>query len=203
VVKLSTFIALDGVDGAGNSTHSKLLTKWIRESFGVQVLLTKEPTSKPVGRLVRKYLRASKELTPSATDALLFAADRVEHNERILKPALEQGMVVVSDRYLESSIAYQSAQGLSVDWLLSINRYAMKPSLNIILDISPEKSLARKTQLLDKFEEAAFLKNVRTVFLQRAKVEKYPIVDTSGSVDEAQGKIRDIVGPFLRKRIPK
>lgn len=82
------FIALDGVDGAGNSTNSKLLAKWIRGEFGSKVMLTKEPTSRPVGRLIRKYLRAPKDSTPSATDALLFAADRIEHAEKILKPAL-------------------------------------------------------------------------------------------------------------------
>nr|MDO8133711.1 dTMP kinase [Candidatus Njordarchaeum guaymaensis] len=203
MTRTSVFIALDGVDGAGNSTHSRLLAKWIHETFGLEVMLTKEPTGKPVGRLIRRYLRAPKGSTPSATDALLFAADRIEHTEKVLKPALESGVVVVSDRYLESSIAYQSAQGLPLDWLLSINRYAMKPSLNIILDISPERSLARKTQLLDKFEEVVFLRNVRRVFLDRAKAGDYPIVDTSGSVDETQNKIRNIVGSFLRRCVPK
>nr|MDO8098225.1 dTMP kinase [Candidatus Njordarchaeota archaeon] len=198
---LSAFIALDGIDGAGNTTHSKLLANWIHEAFRVKVLLTKEPTSKPVGRLLRSYLRASKILTPSATDALLFAADRIEHTEEILKPALESGAVVVSDRYLESSIAYQSAQGLPIDWLLSINKYAIKPSLNIILDTRPEKSLARKAKLVDKFEEVSFLRNVREAFLNRAKSEGYPVVDTSGLLDEAQKKIRDIVELFLRKSI--
>jgi dTMP kinase len=165
------------------------------------VLLTKEPTSRPVGRLIRRYLRAPKGSTPSATDALLFAADRVEHVEKILKPALENSFIVISDRYVESSIAYQSVQGLPIDWLLSINRFAVKPSLNIILDISPEKSLARKAKLTDKFEEVVFLRNVREAFLRRAKTEGYPVVDTSGSLDEVQKEIRSIVGSFLRKDI--
>jgi dTMP kinase len=195
------FIVLDGVDGSGNSTHSRLLAKWIHETLRLEVLLTKEPTSGPVGRLIRKYLRAPKDSTPSAADALLFAADRIEHTEKVLKPALESGAVVVSDRYLESSVAYQSAQGLPVDWLLSINRYAVKPSLNIILDIRPEKSLARKAKIMDKFEEVAFLRNVRETFLNRAKTENYPVVDTSGPLDETQKKIRDIVEPLLRKTI--
>jgi dTMP kinase len=108
---------------------------------------------------------------------------------------------VISDRYVESSIAYQSVQGLPIDWLLSINRFAVKPSLNIILDISPEKSLARKAKLTDKFEEVVFLRNVREAFLRRAKTEGYPVVDTSGSLDEVQKEIRSIVGSFLRKDI--
>jgi dTMP kinase len=195
------FIAIDGVDGSGNSSHSKLLAEWICEEFGLKVLLTKEPTSRPVGRLIRTYLRAPKGSTPSATDALLFAADRVEHVEKILKPALENSFIVISDRYVESSIAYQSVQGLPIDWLLSINRFAVKPSLNIILDISPEKSLARKAKLTDKFEEVVFLRNVREAFLRRAKTEGYPVVDTSGSLDEVQKEIRSIVGSFLRKDI--
>lgn len=193
----SIFIALDGVDGSGKSTHTKLLAEWMRESLGLKTLLTKEPTNGPTGRMIRKYLRMPN--TPSATDALLFAVDRMEHVEEVIKPALRKGLAVVTDRYVESSIAYQSAQGLPVEWILTINRYAMKPSLNIILDIAPEKSLSRKPKLTEKFEEANFLKNVRSIFLKRARTENYPVVDTSGSINETQKGIKDIVTSFLAR----
>ena len=192
------FIALDGVDGSGNTTHTSLLAKWIWESLGRKTLLTKEPTTGPTGRLIREYLRMPG--TSSATDALLFAVDRMEHVEKIIKPALSKDMAVVTDRYLESSIAYQSAQGLPTDWILAINRYAMRPSLNIILDIEPEKSLQRKPLLTEKFEEANFLRKVRTILLSRAKSEKYPVVNTSGPINETQAKINDIVRKFLEHR---
>ncbi|WXG45933.1 MAG: dTMP kinase [Candidatus Atabeyarchaeum deiterrae] len=192
-----SFIAIDGVDGAGNTSHSQLLAEWVTKSLGLKTLLTKEPTEKPIGLLIREYLR--KPRTPSTTDALLFAADRIEHVENVIKPALAKGLVVISDRYVESSIAYQSVQGLPIDWLISINRHAMKPSLNIILDIEPDRSLARKKELVEKFEVASFLRKVREVFLSRAKSEDYPVVDTGGSLHGAQNTIRTIVQSFLRK----
>jgi dTMP kinase len=194
--RTSVFIALDGIDGAGNSSHSGLLAKWIQESLGLKVLLTREPSAQPIGRLMRLYLRQTG--VPSATDALLFAADRLEHVEKTIKPALSEGRVVISDRYLESSIAYQSSQGLPVEWLLSINKYVIKPSLNIVLDIDPEKSLLRKPKLTDKFEDPTFLRKVRSVFLSRAKSENYPVVSTGGSLEEAQQKIRHIVKSHLQ-----
>jgi dTMP kinase len=190
------FIALDGVDGSGNSTHTSLLARWIQQSLGRQTLLTKEPTTSPTGRLIRRYLRMPS--TASATDALLFAVDRIEHVEKVIKPALSKGMIVVTDRYLESSVAYQSAQGLPIDWILTINRYALKPSLNIILDIEPEKSLQRKSELTEKFEEASFLGKVRKILLDRAKSEKYPVVNTCRAINESQAEIERIVGDFLR-----
>jgi dTMP kinase len=189
------FIALDGIDGSGNTSHSRLLSEWIAKSLGLQVLLTKEPTEESVGSLLRRYL--IKRDVPSATDALLFAADRIEHVENVIKPAMAEGRVVVSDRYLESSIAYQSSQGLPIEWLLSINKYAVRPSLNIMLDIDPEKSLLRKPKLMDKFEDSAFLRKVRSVFLSRAKSENYPVVNTGGPLEEAQERIRKITKSFL------
>lgn len=195
MTRTGAFIALDGIDGSGNTTHSKLLADWVAKSLGLKVLLTSEPTIQPIGQLMRRYLR--KPNIPSATDALLFAADRVEHVERVIKPALAKGQVVVSDRYLESSIAYQSSQGLPVEWLLSINKHAIKPSLNIILEIDPEKSLLRKPRLTDKFEDATFLRKVHSMFLSRARSENYPLVSTSGPLEEAQEKIRNIVKSFL------
>jgi dTMP kinase len=199
MTRTGAFIALDGVDGSGNTTHSKLLADWVAKSLGLKVLLTREPTIQPIGQLIRRYLR--KPNVPSAADALLFAADRVEHVERVIKPALARGQFVVSDRYLESSIAYQSSQGLPVEWLLSINKHAIKPSLNIILEIDPQKSLLRKSRLTDKFEDATFLRKVHNVFLSRAKSENYPLVSTSGPLGEVQEKIRNIVKTYLRSSI--
>jgi dTMP kinase len=196
--KARVFIALDGVDGAGNSTHTNLLASWMRESLGLKTLLTKEPTAGSTGQLLRECLKAPS--TSNATDALLFAADRTEHVENTIKPSLAKGLAVVTDRYLESSIAYQSAQGLPIEWILNINRYAMKPSLNIILDIEPEKSLLRKQRLTEKFEEVSFLRKVREVFLRRARSEKYPVVDTSKSVNETQERIRGVVSSFLKSK---
>jgi dTMP kinase len=189
------FIALDGVDGSGNTTHSRLLSDWIAKSLGFRVLLTREPTGELVGSLLRRYL--TNRDVPSAMDALLFAADRVEHVEKVIKPAMAEDRVVISDRYLESSIAYQSSQGLPIEWLLFINRYAIRPSLNIILEIDPEKSLMRKPKLTDKFEDPTFLRKVRSVFLSRAKSENYPVVNTSGPLEDVQERIRKIVKSFL------
>jgi dTMP kinase len=190
------FVVIDGIDSCGSTTQTaKLGTKLIEK--GIKVHLTNEPSQFPAGKLLREYLK--KENTPIATDALLFAADRVEHYYNEVLPKLQEGYVVVSDRYIESSIAYQSAQAeihqkkkdspfstMDMDWVKNINKFAPHPDLTFIIDIDPRVSLARKdpTIALEKFETVTFLDSVRKNYLKRANLLKHIIVDGAKSVDE-------------------
>ena len=186
------FIAIDGIDGSGITTHCKLLCNWI-ESLGLKVHLTKEPSSGKIGELIRHYLKL-KDI-PAAVDALLFAADRVEHCVEI-KSYLDKGYIVISDRYVESSRAYQVAEGLPPDWVDLINRYAITPDLNIILDVEPRIALKRKfgRDIGDeKFEELEFLTRVREIMLKNARLRNYPIVDTNKSIEEVHRSLREII----------
>ncbi len=198
-MKKSFFCVLDGIDGSGTTTHSKLLAGFL-ENRGLMVYVTQEPTHSDIGLLLRKYL-TDKEIPPS-TDALLFAADRDLHYHLEIKKKLNEGYIVISDRYLEASIVYQTSQSeeISVEWVKQINKYAGKPNLMIILDIDPKISLARKkNQELEKFENIEFLSNVRDLFLKRAEKENYYIVNSDDIIEFTQEKIQNIVIEHLKK----
>ncbi|MFX1592111.1 MAG: dTMP kinase [Promethearchaeota archaeon] len=189
----SFFIALEGIDGSGTSTHSHLL-KGFLESKGFKVHLTMEPSESDIGKLVRKYLKDKN--VPSTTDALLFAADRDLHYKKEIKDKLEQDYVVISDRYLESSIVYQSVQSdnISVDWVKEINKFVGLPDITIILDINPKVALARKeNEDLEKFEDTSFLDKVRNLYLSRAKQEGYHVISSDDIIEIVQEKIQKIV----------
>ncbi|MBY9014409.1 MAG: dTMP kinase [Candidatus Lokiarchaeota archaeon] len=196
----SLFIVLDGIDGSGTSTHSNLLAGFLSLK-GLKTFLTQEPSSSEIGKLLRTYLK--NERIPASTDALLFAADRVLHYKNEIKKKLEDGYIVISDRYIESSIAYQSSQSenISIEWVKNINKFAGKPDLTIILDIDPKFSLARKHQkALDKFEDTSLLEKVRKVYLNRAKNEGYFVINTDDIIELVQAKIQEVVIEKLNQR---
>ncbi len=189
----SLFIVLDGGDGAGTTTHSHLL-KGFLENKDFKVHLTREPSRNKIGVLLREFLR-NKDI-PATTDALLFAADRDLHYHNEIKKKLDEGYIVISDRFIESSIIYQSVQSnkISIDWIKQINKFVGKPDLTIILDIDPKIALARKTdKALEKFEDIGFLNKVRHLYLTRAEQEGYYIVNTDDIIELVQEKMQNIV----------
>ncbi|MHA1648859.1 MAG: dTMP kinase [Candidatus Helarchaeota archaeon] len=188
------FIVLDGIDGVGTTTHSQALKAWL-EKQGYAVIWTQEPTNRRIGSLIQKLIKSDK--TSPITDALLFAADRNDHTENIIKPALAADKIVISDRYVEASIAYQTAAGVDMSWILELNKFVTQPDLTIILDIKPEIGLQRKTKLEDKFENAAFLYKVRNIYLQRAKMQQYPIINTNRSISQVQTEIQELIRSIL------
>ncbi len=185
------FIVIDGIDGSGTTTHSKLLADWLKTEK--LVLLTHEPSENEIGKLIRRLLKTP---LPAAVDALLFAADRVLHTEEI-KNALNEGKIVISDRYLESSICYQGVE-LYEEWIFVLNKHAMSPDITIILDIEPEIGLKRKEDASEKFEKVGFLKRVRENFLRRAKMLRNPVINTNDKIEDVQQKIRDFVSSFIK-----
>jgi dTMP kinase len=194
----SLFIVLDGGDGAGTTTHSHLL-KGFLENKGFKVHLTQEPSRNKIGNLLREFLK-NKDI-PATTDALLFAADRDLHYHDEIKKKLDEDYIVISDRFIESSIIYQSVQSteISIEWIKEINKFVGKPDLTIILDIDPKIALARKTdKSLEKFEDVGFLNKVRELYLTRAKLEGYYIVNTNDIIELVQEKIQNIVMAKLR-----
>jgi dTMP kinase len=192
------FIVLDGGDGSGTSTHSQLLAGFL-EHKGFRIHLTQEPSKSEIGKLLRKFLK-NKEIPPT-TDALLFAADRDLHYHNEIKKKLDEGYIVISDRYLESSIIYQSAQSdkISVEWIKQLNKFVGKPDLTIILDVDSKIALARKNQEeLEKFEDILFLDKVRNLYLDRAKQKKYYTINSDDIIESVQEKIQKIVLDKLR-----
>jgi len=196
-------VALEGIDGAGNTTQARLLARWLKRR-GMEVLLTKEPTRGDVGRLIRARLR--KGVKDPLVDALLFAADRAEHVAKVIAPGMRRGLVVVTDRYVESSIAYQGAEGADPSWVEAVNSFAPRPDLTIILDLPPGQALARKPGPREGFEDEAFLLKVRELFRLRAEERGYVLVDASKGIAEVHLEVRRALEGLLkglRRRGPR
>lgn len=209
------FIAIDGIDGCGSTTQVEILGKYL-ETRGEKAYLTREPSEFEIGKLLRKYLKKTE--TPIATDALLFAADRVEHYYNEIIPKIKNNFIVITDRYLESSIAYQTAQIIlnrnlqdnpvsidaAIDWIININKYIPLPDITFILDIDPRISLKRKYSKLDsddieKFENESFLDEVRKIYILRAKALKFVIIDAQQSLEDVSKEIIKVLSDFLKE----
>ncbi|CAK7288277.1 dTMP kinase [Streptomyces sp. RM1] len=206
------FIALEGGDGAGKSTQAEALAEWIRGK-GHEVVLTREPGATPVGKRLRSILLdvSSAGLSHRA-EALLYAADRAEHVDTVVRPALERGAVVISDRYIDSSVAYQGAgRDLSPTEIARINRWAtdgLVPHLTVLLDVSPEAARERFTEAPDRLESepAEFHARVRAGFLTLAAADpgRYLVVDAAQEPEAVTTVIRhrlDTVLPLSQAEI--
>ncbi|MCX6429713.1 MAG: dTMP kinase, partial [Actinobacteria bacterium] len=205
------FIAFEGGEGSGKSTQTKLLKQWL-EDQDHSVVLSREPGGTPLGKELRNILlsHSTGEISPRA-EALLYAADRANHVYALIRPSLEAGDIVITDRYFDSSIAYQGAgRILEPGEVARISRWATEslfPTLTIILDVSAEVGLGRlkKKDRLES-EPLAFHERIRQEYLQLALLdpERYLVVDGNMSVDEIHKTIIDRVAelPALSK-IPK
>ncbi|MGA4850352.1 dTMP kinase [Streptomyces sp. G5(2025)] len=206
------FIVLEGGDGAGKSTQAEALAEWIRAK-GHEVVVTREPGATPVGKRLRSILLdvSSAGLSHRA-EALLYAADRAEHVDTVVRPALERGAVVISDRYIDSSVAYQGAgRDLSPTEVARINRWAtggLVPHLTCLLDVSPEAARERFTEAPDRLESepAEFHARVRSGFLTLAAADpgRYLVVDASQEPEAVTTVIRhrlDLVLPLSEAEV--
>ncbi|MET8632881.1 dTMP kinase [Streptomyces sp. NPDC004680] len=199
------FIALEGGDGAGKSTQAEALAEWIRGK-GHEVVLTREPGATPVGKRLRSILLdvSSAGLSHRA-EALLYAADRAEHVDTVVRPALERGAVVISDRYIDSSVAYQGAgRDLSPTEIARINRWAtngLVPHLTVLLDVAPETARERFTEAPDRLESepAEFHARVRSGFLTLAAADpgRYLVVDAGQEPEAVSTVIRHRLDQML------
>lgn len=199
------FIALEGGDGAGKSTQAEALAEWIRGK-GHEVVLTREPGATPVGKRLRSILLdvSSAGLSHRA-EALLYAADRAEHVDTVVRPALERGAVVISDRYIDSSVAYQGAgRDLSPTEIARINRWAtdgLVPHLTVLLDVSPDIARERFTEAPDRLESepAEFHARVRSGFLTLAAADpgRYLVVDAGQEPESVTTVVRHRLDQML------
>jgi dTMP kinase len=198
------FIALEGGEGAGKSTHAKLLERWLVDA-GHDVVLTREPGGTAVGGALRAILldHDTGRLSPR-TEALVYAADRAEHVDALIRPALAEGSVVITDRYVDSTLAYQGA-GRALDLtdleqLAQIATGGLRPHLTVVLDIDPVEGLGRAGEH-DRIEAEPldFHQRVRKHFLAVAAAdpEHHLVVSASGETDTIHTIIRAAVAPLL------
>lgn len=198
------FVVFEGGDGAGKSTHCRLLAEALRGG-GFEVVVTREPGGTPVGEAIRGVLLgAGSQPIAARTEALLFAAARAEHAASLIRPALERGAVVISDRYIDSSVAYQgAARGLGEERIAELSSWATEgllPDLTVLLDVPPSVGLARAREANRmEAEPEAFHEAVREAFLRRASAspERYVVVTVDRPVAETAAHVLAAVWPLL------
>ena len=203
-------IAFEGGEGSGKTTQARLIAIWLRE-LGYDVVTTHEPGATKIGMRLRALLldTAHTGMSPHA-EALMYAADRAEHIASVIGPALEQGAIVITDRYVDSSLAYQGAgRNLPVDEIARFNWWATGgriPDLTILLDMDPMAGLSRRTRSADRLEAepADFHLRVRGGFLALARAEpgRYLVLDADRPPEEITRDIQDRIRDLLPDPVP-
>ena len=201
------FITFEGIDGVGKSTQANMLQEYL-EQLGHEVVRTLEPGGTELGQEIRQLLLHRKgEVAPRA-EALLFSADRAHHVETKIRPALAAGKVVISDRYFDSSVAYQGAgRELSMQEVRQVNLWAvggLLPNLTILLDLDAASARARRSstgEAPDRIEreKIEYFEATRQAFLQLAEAEpdRFFVVDASQTVEQMQAQIRARLSQIL------
>lgn len=199
------FVSVEGGDGVGKTTQIGLLAAWLRQR-GLTVVTTREPGGTELGGEIRRLLLHGQDVSPRA-EALLYAADRAHHVDTLIRPALERGEVVVTDRYLDSSVAYQGvARSLGASEVRDLSVWAtggLLPDLTILLDADPRLA-ARRAQRRgepDRLERdlAEAGERLREEFLALAEgePERFAVVDASGTVEQVSARVCAVVEPLL------
>lgn len=207
MAKRGRFIVFEGIDGSGKTTQITLLKEKL-ESLGIPVYLTREPTDGPYGSMLHTIMTGRLDACPE-TIAAMYVADRMDHikNSRNgLAKKVEEGVTVISDRYYFSSYAYQGAH-MSMDWTIMANSIcadALRPDLNLFLDLTPEVSFARISQNRSDFEiyeKLDNLKNTRDKYFEAfdklKDEEKVAVIDADCSVEQLSERIWQQVAPFF------
>jgi len=199
VKKKGVFICIEGLDASGKTTHAHRLVRNLQRK-GFDAIYTTEPSRGEIGKFIRTHILQRKRRVPSVVEALLFAVDRVDHVEKEIKPALEKGKIVVSDRYVYSSLAYQGAAGLDLKWIKEINRLALPPDLAIYIDVPPEvvvKRIKRKKTVMERLETQLKVREVYMKFVENGRLVP---VDGNRTKDEVAKDVLTVVLDFLKNQ---
>ncbi|MFI9489100.1 dTMP kinase [Promicromonospora sp. NPDC052451] len=196
------FISFEGGEGVGKSTQSRLLGDWLAGLTGREVVLTREPGGTALGQELRAAVMHGQDMGPRA-EALIYAADRAHHVDTVVRPALERGGVVITDRYIDSSVAYQSGgrdlPGHEVEHISLWATRGLRPDVTVLLDLEPGAAAERRAAAegkgaLDRLERAGleFHTRVRDTFLQRAAADPdhWVVIDAAAPIDDIQAQIR-------------
>jgi thymidylate kinase len=194
-LKKGIFIVIEGIDGAGITTNSRLLVDWLNENQ-FNALYTKEPTDSPIGKLIRGYLKSSSDLDPYLM-ALLFTADRSLHVKNFIIPNLELGKIIVCDRYFYSTLAYQSVHGVDFNLIYKMNKNFPQPNLVLLLDVKPETAIKRKHGDKEFYENLDFLNDIRKKFLEMASDFNFVVISSNENLETVQNKIRKVTNYLI------
>jgi len=202
---LGKFITLEGVDGAGKTSHIEFIKEYLT-NLKLDFIMTREPGGTELGERLREILLHD-EMTPKTETILMFAA-RNEHIEKVIRPGLTSGAIVISDRFTDASYAYQSGgkgvEDEAIDVLKDLVQKNLQPDLTFLFDLPVEVSIKRlkKTRKLDKFEkeEKDFHENVRKKYLMLAKnnPKRFSVLNSEKSIDEIQSQIKIRLDELLK-----
>lgn len=203
--QLGKFITLEGVDGAGKTSHIEFIKEYLT-NLKLDFIMTREPGGTELGERLREILLHD-EMTPKTETILMFAA-RNEHIEKVIRPGLTSGAIVISDRFTDASYAYQSGgkgvEDEEIDVLKDLVQKNLQPDLTFLFDLPVEVSIKRlkKTRKLDKFEkeEKDFHENVRKKYLMLAKnnPKRFSVLNSEKSIDEIQSQIKIKLDELLK-----
>ena len=199
-MKKGLFITFEGGDGCGKTTQIELLNKYL-QTKGFETLLTREPGAKGLGTKLREILLNYDGEVSLTCESFLFLADRAQHVDCIIKPALKDGKIILCDRHTDSTVAYQGyGRGLDIERINLLNNIAtsgLKPDLTIVLDVDVETSMQRVGKEKDRMESAGieFFKRVRNGFLEIAKKEpeRVKVINSSDTIENIHNKIVELV----------
>ena len=209
------FITLEGIEGSGKTTQIDRLAEFFTDR-GMAFVTTRQPGGTVIGENIRSILLNPENHTlEPLTELLLYLADRAQHINEIIRPALAAGKTIICDRYFDATVVYQGfARGLNVELLLELHRILfenLKPDVTLLLDLAPQQGLERAWQQLSSGQRAgresrfenetlAFHKKVRAGYLELAKLEpqRFRIIDAGQSADHVFAEIRKTLAPFLK-----
>ncbi|MBN8881844.1 MAG: dTMP kinase [Salana multivorans] len=201
------FVSFEGGDGSGKSTQSRLLGEWLEQAFGREVVRTREPGGTQLGRTMRELVLHGEDVDPR-TEVLLYLTDRAHHVTSLVRPALERGAVVITDRYLDSSLAYQAGgRELDLARLRDMQLWAVDgllPDVTILLDLDPAllpQRLSATGLAPDRLERSGeqFHRRTREAYLAlaAAEPERWRVLDASAGLEEIAEQVRAAVAPLL------
>ena len=205
-MKKGFFITFEGADGCGKTTQSKLVQEYL-EKKGYEVIWTREPGAKGLGQKIRELLLHYDGDVAPVCEAFLFLADRAQHIEQLIKPAVEAGKVVICDRHTDSTIAYQGyGRGEDIKQLKYLNELAtgeIKPDLTFVFDVSTDVAQKRVGDEKDRMESAGieFHKKVRQGYLEIAKLEpqRVKVIDANNNIEKVFDDTKKVLDIFLKQ----
>lgn len=204
------FLTFEGLDGSGKTTQLRLLSDALAAQ-GFDVVTTREPGGTVLGKQIRELILEIEDAPAPLAELLLFAADRAQHLEMLIRPALAAGKIVISDRYADATTAYQGAgrdfPTETIRQTIELATGGLKPDLTLFFDLPTETALARANSRIEELnrldkETIVFFDRVRRAYLEiaDAEPERFIVVDASGSIDEIHQKTLQIIGQFLESR---
>ena len=196
--KKGIFICIEGLDGSGKTTHAHRLVRNLQKKE-LEAIYTTEPSRGELGKFIRSSVLEGEKRVPRVLETVLFAVDRVEHLEKMVKPALQQGKIVVSDRCIYSSLAYQGSAGLDLNWIKEINSFVLPADIAIYIDVPPEvvvKRIKRKKSVMERLETQRKVQEVYLMFVNSGKLIR---IDGDRPKVEVEQNILSLILEFLEK----